>query len=127
MNDMGFPANDPGRNSRIEQVVAREMNRSRRLLWGYAVLLIIPLAACGLYYKFGRTDAALVHNEVNSNIAPIKRVIEQTEPALAQVRQTSDQLRSQESRLDALSRSQEQISSAVREVPQKLRQIDAIQ
>src|SRR5436853_7916216 len=111
MNEVGIPANDPGRGSRIEQVVAREMNRSRRLLWGYALLLIIPLGACGLYYEFGRTDAALVHNEVNSNIAPIKRIIEQTEPALAQVQQTSEQLKSQEARLETLSRNQQEVSA----------------
>jgi len=126
MSILEIPSTDPDRGNRIEQVVAREMNRSKRLLWFYSLLLVIPLGACAAYYQYGRTDVALVHSEVNNNIAPIKQIIEQTKPALAQVRQTADQLSAQQRLLESLSRKQEDLVTTVQAVPDKLQQIDAI-
>jgi len=126
MSSLEIPSSDPDRSNRIEQAVAREMNRSKRLLWFYSLLLVIPLGACAAYYQYGRTDVALVHNEVNNNIAPIKQIIEQTKPALAQVRQTADQLSAQQTLLESLSRKQEDLVTTVQAVPDKLQQIDAI-
>lgn len=126
MTSMGIPSSDPGRGGRIEEVVARQMNRSRHLLWFYVLLLVIPLGACALYYYYGRTDVALVHSEVNSNIAPYKQIIEQAKPALAQVRQTADQLSSQETRLNSLSQQQQSLATTVQAVPEKLQQIDSV-
>ena len=126
MNSTGIPSSDPGRSGRIEEVVAREMNRSRRLLWLYVLLLVIPLGACAVYYQYGRTDVALVHSEVNSNIAPYKQIIEQAKPALAQVRQTADQLSAQETRLNSLSQEQQALATTVQAVPEKLQQIDSV-
>jgi len=126
MSILEIPSTDPDRGNRIEQVVAREMNRSKRLLWFYSLLLVIPLGACAAYYQYGRTDVALVHSEVNNNIAPIKQIIEQTKPALAQVRQTADQLSAQQTLLESLSRKQEDLVTTVQAVPDKLQQIDAI-
>ncbi|SRR6266550_1328761 len=126
MSSLEIPSTDPDRGNRIEQVVAREMNRSKRLLWFYSLLLVIPLGACAAYYQYGRTDVALVHSEVNNNIAPIKQIIEQTKPALAQVRQTADQLSAQQRLLESLSRKQEDLVTTVQAVPDKLQQIDSI-
>jgi len=126
MSSLEIPSTDPDRGNRIEQAVAREMSRSKRLLWFYSLLLIIPLGACAAYYQYGRTDVALVHNEVNNNIAPIKQIIEQTKPALAQVRQTADQLSAQQTLLESLSRKQEDLVTTVQAVPDKLQQIDSI-
>src|SRR6202041_2546130 len=82
--------------------------------------------ACVLYYHFGRTDLALVQREVNDNVAPFQRIVEQTEPALTQMRQTADRLSSQEARLESLSREQEAIAATVHELPAELQKIDSI-
>jgi len=86
MTDLGIPSTDPGRGRRIEETVAREMKRSRNLLMVLFSATDHPLGACVLYYRYGRTDVALVHREVNDNVAPFQRIVEQTEPALTQVR-----------------------------------------
>jgi chromosome segregation ATPase len=126
MTNVEIPSTDPGRSRRIEEIVGREMNRSRNLLRLYSILLVIPLGACALYYHYGRTDLALVQREVNANIAPFQRIVEQTEPALAQVRQTAGRLSAQETRLESLVREQEAIAAAAQALPQELQQIDSI-
>jgi chromosome segregation ATPase len=124
MNSVGI--SDPGRGSRIDQAVAREMKRSKTLLWFYSLLLVIPIGACAVYYLYGRTDVALVRGEVNSNIGPLKQIVEQSAPALAQVRQTAERLSAQESRLDSVSQKQEALATAVQTVPEKLQEVELV-
>lgn len=126
MNNIETPAGDPGRGSRIEQAVAREIGRSRNLLWLFSLLLVIPVGASIVYYQYGRTDVALVQSEVNNQLAPVRQIVEQTKPALEQVRQTVEQISAQRVQLESLRQQQEVLATTVQAVPDRLKQVDAI-
>jgi methyl-accepting chemotaxis protein len=127
MSNPEIPPGDPSRSQRIELLVAHKITRTKRLLWFFSLLLVIPLGAAAFFYRFGRTDIELVDREVKNGIAPIQQIIDQTKPALAQIRQTADQLSAHQTQLNSLSQKQEFLTSTVQALPEKFLHVNASQ
>ncbi len=76
------------RSRRIEQTVARDLARRRRLIRVYLLLLLVPLIAVAAHMVVGRTDRKIVEDEVR----PVKESYEKIAPVLAEVGEVGELL-----------------------------------
>jgi len=76
------------RSRRIEQTVARDIARRRRLIRIYLALLVVPLIAVAAHMLLGRTDRQIVEDEVR----PVKETYEKIAPVLADVGEVGELL-----------------------------------
>ena len=74
------------RSRRIEQTVARDLARRRRLIWIYLALLLVPLAVAAAHALYGRTDRQIVAREVEQRVEPVERTYQEIAPMLEDVR-----------------------------------------
>lgn len=79
MIDKGSVTDDPGRPTRIEKAVKKEIRRRKRLLSVYSLLLFVPFTIGAAFLKYGRTDRELVQNQLNARLNPIQTSVNQVE------------------------------------------------
>jgi len=117
------------RTSRIEQTVARDLARRRRMVRAYLALLIVPLAVAAAFLVFGRTDRRVVEEEVEEQVAPVWQSYREIEPMLTEVRGVGELLpsiRGVDERIERYERGQSELSERVAAVAADVRELEPI-
>jgi len=104
------------RRSRIEQTVARDLARRRRMIRVYLALLIVPLAVAAAFMLFGRTDREVVEQEVEQQVAPVWQSYREIEPMLTEVRGVDERIESYERGQSDLEQRVAAVAAQVREL-----------
>ena len=71
----------PSRRDAVEEAVEREINRRRRLLLTFIILLLIPVGVGVVFLSYGRSDRSFVTREVRQEFAPLQDRLNTTEKA----------------------------------------------
>jgi len=104
MSDMTTEPN----GSNIAAVVDKELDRRRRLLRLFTVLLAVPLLAALGFAFFGRSDAQMVQQEVQNQVAPVKKELAGL-PDLKEIKATQERVSGLPARFESLSQTVQQV------------------
>lgn len=103
---------------------AREVARRRRLIRTYLALLVVPLAAVAALLLFGRTDRAVVEQEIDQRVRPVEETYSRIEPMLDEVRQVGvPELRAAGDRFRGYERGQSELSEQVEQVAAEIERL----
>jgi predicted nucleic acid-binding Zn-ribbon protein len=107
-------------STQIDQLVKKEIRRRKRLFWTYSSMLLIPLVTGVLFLAFGRSDRVMVSDEIDAKVKPVQATLDETLPAVQQIRKAAATLDEQQNRIQSLQQNQEEISRKIRPLSDQL-------
>lgn len=114
------------RSRRIEETVARDLARRRRLIRIYLALLLVPLAVAAAHALYGRTDRQMVAWEVEQRVEPVERSYQEIAAMLEDVRGVGEllpEIRGVGERIQTYEQGQEELDQRVAEVAAEVGEI----